>query len=629
MPRRRKRQRGMERRRAHQRHEWIGGRLTPPIFIQDRDEPYRPELVIWLASSGLIVGQEVVAPEEAEGAAGRVLLGALDRPLAGPKHRPDVIRVSDPAFALEVRAAVEDAIPVIVAPTPELDALVESLIEWLPESDDNASYFEDGRIAPDAVAELFTAADRLYRIAPWTMATDAQVLRMDIPALGVEGTCVSIIGNLGESLGVLIFPSVDGYEGFIRSATAESFEGAGGLNLGTDWLALNYDRAADLPVSMRREAVAHAWPVAGTNAYPRVLRIEHDGALRPLVARDVQIATVCAASLSRFFDAHRDRFEADTLEPVFESYSPDPHNVEVRFTFPYEAAPPPALAREPMRWPASSPRRGRTRPGRNDPCPCGSGRKFKKCCLRRDEQASSMERRYKALHALDGSLTQEIMDFAAVHIGIAWGKFASDFTDAAAVPELSSHWSAYHFRVDGMTALEQYLKAYEPKLSRAERAWLDAEAQAWLTVWEVTAVEPGISLTVRDLLSHEERHVHETSGSTVLGAMRCSDASSTMKATRCCVARIHVLPPLTRRRSCAGREVGNHQSAQAMLQSGGPAPRRDLRPLSAQSLGGGGRHARRPIGASARAVQHRWRSAACGTGTWTVPWLRPHRSYGR
>jgi preprotein translocase subunit SecA len=25
------------------------------------------------------------------------------------------------------------------------------------------------------------------------------------------------------------------------------------------------------------------------------------------------------------------------------------------------------------------------RVGRNDPCPCGSGKKYKNCCLRRDE----------------------------------------------------------------------------------------------------------------------------------------------------------------------------------------------------------------------------------------------------
>jgi len=30
-------------------------------------------------------------------------------------------------------------------------------------------------------------------------------------------------------------------------------------------------------------------------------------------------------------------------------------------------------------------------PGRNDPCPCGSGKKYKKCCLRRDEEARRRE----------------------------------------------------------------------------------------------------------------------------------------------------------------------------------------------------------------------------------------------
>jgi len=29
------------------------------------------------------------------------------------------------------------------------------------------------------------------------------------------------------------------------------------------------------------------------------------------------------------------------------------------------------------------------RPGRNDPCPCGSGKKYKKCCMDKDERASA------------------------------------------------------------------------------------------------------------------------------------------------------------------------------------------------------------------------------------------------
>jgi hypothetical protein len=34
--------------------------------------------------------------------------------------------------------------------------------------------------------------------------------------------------------------------------------------------------------------------------------------------------------------------------------------------------------------------------GRNDPCPCGSGKKFKKCCLAETKIVSSEEFQYQA-----------------------------------------------------------------------------------------------------------------------------------------------------------------------------------------------------------------------------------------
>jgi len=33
-----------------------------------------------------------------------------------------------------------------------------------------------------------------------------------------------------------------------------------------------------------------------------------------------------------------------------------------------------------------------SKPGRNDPCPCGSGKKYKKCCLAKDEAAAAAVR---------------------------------------------------------------------------------------------------------------------------------------------------------------------------------------------------------------------------------------------
>lgn len=316
--------------------EWIGGRLSPPFFIHDREEPYRAELVLWMElPTGLVVGQEVIHPREAAGAVSRALRVALEQPLAGPARRPAAIRVGDAALAEEIRAATDSAIPVVVGPTPELDELLELMIESSLGEPTNESYLGGGRIPEASVRELFAATRILFRMAPWTVASDSQVLRLDIPALDVEGACLSIIGQLGQSQGILIFPSLAGYEAFLWVANAPRSPRRR-IDFGTGWLALNIERAEDLPESMRREAEAHGWPVAGPEAYPRIERLDPDGAARPLVERDLKIAAACATSLAAFFVKHRAVFEAERFDPICESYF-DEHDLEVRFTVPYEA----------------------------------------------------------------------------------------------------------------------------------------------------------------------------------------------------------------------------------------------------------------------------------------------------
>jgi hypothetical protein len=55
----------MPRRRARPLIEWVGGRLSPPFFIEQGDEPYRAGLALWLElPSGLVVGQKVFAPKD-------------------------------------------------------------------------------------------------------------------------------------------------------------------------------------------------------------------------------------------------------------------------------------------------------------------------------------------------------------------------------------------------------------------------------------------------------------------------------------------------------------------------------------------------------------------------------------
>jgi hypothetical protein len=516
MTRRRKTERSRGRRRTRGgRCEWIGGRLTAPFFIEDGPEPYRPELALWIEEpSGLVVGQEVIAPEEAEGALGRVLLAAMGGPLAGSPRRPDAIRVADAALAVEVRAALGDAIPVVVAPTPELDALLQVMLESMSEDDEDASYLDGGRISPEVVARFFAATQMLYETAPWEVATNSQVLRLDIPALGVWGACVSIMGNLGESLGLIIFPSDAGYDAFVRAAKrAVEPTHDGRLALGTDWLSLNFERGAELPASMRREVATHLWPVADAEAYPLAACCERDGLTRPPDELDLEIATACAASLCAFFGNHRSLFETDEIKPVCESYY-DAEDLEVRFTLPYEAYSHFEIDDDGPAQPVAAPAgRAGPKPGRNAPCPCGSGRKYKKCCLARDRERSSQERSREEVDDLDGRLAYELTEFAWARFGSQWRRFARDFADVPQIAQLVVPWSIYHYRVEGQSVLEAYLEEGPRRLSDVERGWLEAQQAAWLSLWEVSEVEPGVSITLRDLLTDETRYVHEVGGS--------------------------------------------------------------------------------------------------------------------
>jgi hypothetical protein len=459
-------------------------------------------------SDGLVVGQDVVAPEDKDGAVGCALLAAIELPLAGPARRPDRIRVADASLADEVREALGDDTPVETAPTPELDALLEAMLESMSqeEADDGESYFEDGRIPPAAVADLFRSAELLYGMAPWKVATDDQVLRLDIPELGVEGACVSIIGNLGESLGLLIFPSLAGYEAF-GEAGDELARGSGPTDFGTDVLSLGFERGADLPLEMRREVAEHGWPVADANAYPRVERRERDGVPQPLVERDVKIASACATSFVALFARHRGAFEADEIEPICESWF-DEDDLEVRFTLPYEA-----FALFDVEDAPRPPTRSGPKVGRNDPCPCGSGKKYKKCHLASDEATRASESERAGDHDLDGELVGELREYAIARFGLEWSRFTQDFVDSSETLQLAVPWSVYQYRVQGQSMLEWYLEEHGRRLSRAERGWLAAQQAAWLSVWEVIGVEPGKTVTLRDLLSHEERCVREASGS--------------------------------------------------------------------------------------------------------------------
>lgn len=471
-------------------------------------------MILWLElPDWIVLGVELVA-QRAPGALREALLRVMARPMVGPPRRPARIRVADEASAAELRPAVP-GISVRVAATPELATLVHELAEFLPSEEGAASYLEEGRIAPEAVRRLFAAAESLYRLAPWRIASEEQLLRLDIPELGLVGACVSIIGELGESRGFLIFPSLDGFDAFAQAAEAPQ---GSPLDLGTTVRSLTFEPATELPPRMRSEAESHGWPVAAKRAYPLIEHRDRDGLPRPLGEEDVRITAACASALTRFVDRHRALFKKDFPRPVSET-SIEETGLSVRLTAPYEED----LDRTESGAPAGVPVRAPAKVARNAPCPCGSGAKYKKCCLPKDEAQRHEAGRPAAVHTLDERLVLDMVRFARGRFAAAWQRAAEDFEDAEAALQLFFPWSVYGFPLPedaapgagGQTVVERFLAERGRSLTPEVRAWLRAQQRSWLTIWEVLAVEPG-RVTVRDLLSGEERVVHEVSGSRTL-----------------------------------------------------------------------------------------------------------------
>jgi len=54
------------------------------------------------------------------------------------------------------------------------------------------------------------------------------------------------------------------------------------------------------------------------------------------------------------------------------------------------------------------------RPGRNEPCHCGSGRKYKQCCLEKDNAAASAARKAAAEAVQQSAAGSEAPDAATV-----------------------------------------------------------------------------------------------------------------------------------------------------------------------------------------------------------------------
>lgn len=162
-----------------------------------------------------------------------------------------------------------------------------------------------------------------------------------------------------------------------------------------------------------------------------------------------------------------------------------------------------------------------TKPGRNDPCYCGSGLKYKKCHLQADQAIEREQREQKqAARYLRHDLLEFAQDERFAHpFAEALPLYWNGYYDLSNAEEMSENealrffdWFAFDYQNAGERVVDVYQRERSDDLSRAQQQLLEQ----WLAVAPAGAYTlhgyDGQILHLKDFLTGETYDVYEPMG---------------------------------------------------------------------------------------------------------------------
>src|SRR5882762_1518501 len=170
---------------------------------------------------------------------------------------------------------------------------------------------------------------------------------------------------------------------------------------------------------------------------------------------------------------------------------------------------------------------------RNDPCPCGSGEKYKKCCLVSAEDSDFQYRRFRQIHAgLIPKLTKFAFETMSPElVEEAWKDFndhepVEGFDPDAPMNVLFMPWFLFNWIIElkptggtkfkETTIAELFLLDQKNVINSDEELLLRSSVRCPYTLSEVVEVKPGVGLILFDLLRRIKYEVVERSASETL-----------------------------------------------------------------------------------------------------------------
>jgi hypothetical protein len=172
--------------------------------------------------------------------------------------------------------------------------------------------------------------------------------------------------------------------------------------------------------------------------------------------------------------------------------------------------------------------------GRNEPCPCGSGKKYKKCCLNKENVSSDLL--YRRLGEAHDRLVHRLMQhgfkvFGENALGFALDEFMGWPDEGLSDENLADHeplfypWFIFNWEYgadpdlpqlngpEDMTIAELYAADKKNRLNHLEAQIIEATVRQPYSFYEIQEVRPGEGYRLKDIFCGTVSHVVEKKGS--------------------------------------------------------------------------------------------------------------------
>ncbi len=160
--------------------------------------------------------------------------------------------------------------------------------------------------------------------------------------------------------------------------------------------------------------------------------------------------------------------------------------------------------------------------GRNDPCPCGSGKKYKHCCLRGETAAKSQvisrDRAWQTVMDELFDFSREARFRADIEsaFDLFWNRsYSLEEVDALSPKQVMSFldWYVHDYRTsaDGRSIVEIFLAEQGSTLSEQQLELLEGARDSLFSAYEATNVEEWKTVKLHDILQDSEHELQYTS----------------------------------------------------------------------------------------------------------------------